>query len=184
MKVNGLANGYIRQLIRLPKGSTIEGVTLMGGAPKTCPWTALRGGVIKFGTSEERANKPIHIKADNLVVPTGWVLMDSEAFQHTKYVLNKGGVFPYRRYDDINHEPMYLLHSGWVHPDQLFLPQGRFTNSFYLAEAQGFLDLPEGGKVLMLREKFIAGQVALTPEIKMILVLLLNGGEVLLKEQQ
>lgn len=57
---DGVVMGCGSQIIRVPSGSTIRDITLLGGASgnKDSKWPALRGGVLKFGTAEKISKSP------------------------------------------------------------------------------------------------------------------------------
>ena len=116
------------QILRVPEGSSIRNLTLGGGASFNSRWAALRGGVLKFG--QERANIPIKIDGQGFVIPSAHTLMDEESLNVTK-ARNPLVRFSPEMITDIAAETLYLLHSSYCHPNDLFLPQGSYTRTIF-----------------------------------------------------
>jgi hypothetical protein len=118
------------QILRIPRESLIMDLELNGGASHLSRWATLRGAVVKF--DPDRADSVI-LNGKNMTVPSAHTLMDRGAFEFTRASRNSGKYIPHRRYMGISQlEDYYLVHASYCHPDQLFLPQGRFTETrFY-----------------------------------------------------
>ncbi|OGC06013.1 hypothetical protein A2526_02870 [candidate division WOR-1 bacterium RIFOXYD2_FULL_36_8] len=123
------------QIIRVPVGSTIKNITLQGGASHNSRWACLRGAVIKFAQEREA---PIHIDGRNFVVPSGHVLMDYQSYLDTKN-RNNGKEIPHKIIKDISPEDLFLVHASYSHPDQLFLPQGTYTETTFISDDIPFI---------------------------------------------
>lgn len=119
------------QMIRIPHGSKIEGgLTLCGGASYRSAFCALRGGVLKF--HPERQDRAFLASFNNVRVPTGFVLLDAGEFMRARDISEAAGVEQIVRREIVaGEERLYLVHSGYVHPEQLFLPIGDYFQSVF-----------------------------------------------------
>lgn len=128
--VAGFRNVSMRQgsqILRIPEKSSIENITLDGGASYECPWTALRGAVFKFFRDR---TQPVIFDGQGLIIPSAHTLMDARSLEITIKEVNAGIVFPYQEIN-LGKETFYLIHSSWCHPKDLFLPQGQFTKTTF-----------------------------------------------------
>lgn len=144
------------QVLRVPPGSRISNVTLRGGASFESKWAVLRGAVLKFDPKREQ---PIIINGQGFAVPSGHTLMDQPCFVFTVNIKNAGREIPHLVVDRLSSERLYLVHASYCHPDQLFLPQGKYTETAFSPDTPpevGHLWVKDG--VLYLREADIAGQ--------------------------
>lgn len=112
------------QILRVPEGSSIRKLTLGGGASSNSRWAALRGGVLKFG--ENRGNSPIEFTGENFFIPSAHTLMDLDSLGVTMQ-RNPSTLIAPKEITDIASERLFLLHSSYCHPDQIFLAQGAYT---------------------------------------------------------
>ena len=115
------------QVLRIPNESLIMDLELRGGASHLSRWAVLRGAVVKFAPDREDAAL---IKGKDMAVPSGHTLMDRDSFEFTKATRNSSRFIPHKRIMGISWlEDFYLVHAGYCHPDQLFLPPGKFTQT-------------------------------------------------------
>jgi hypothetical protein len=131
------------QILGMPEGSTISNLHLGGGASHASKWAALRGGVLKL--SPLRA--PIEINGKigevNFEIPSGHLLLDLGYFQLAlnKMALSVGRKvqIPHITIDNLSpSEHLFLVHSAFCLPRDLFLPLGEFTKTSYTE-----LDVPD-----------------------------------------
>jgi len=123
---HSLGIGQGAQILRVPAGSSISNLSLQGGASHRSPWAALRGAVLKFATNR---TIPIILTGKGFVIPSGHTLMDREGFLFTIDKRNAGRFIPYKVIKGLSRENLYLVHISFCHPDQLFLPVGRYANT-------------------------------------------------------
>jgi hypothetical protein len=127
------------QILRVPENSSIKNIRLSGGASADSGYAVLRGAVLKF--SNDRADDPLELDGRGFVIPSGHTLMDWPSLQYTiKH--NSGEDVPYDIVRNIcwrtgnagQHvapENMYLVHSSYCHPDQLFFRKGLFAKTLF-----------------------------------------------------
>ncbi len=125
---HGVKAGQGAQILRVPRGSVIKNLNLEGGASHTSPFACLRGAVLKFNPHR---TCPVKIDAKGLRVPPGHTLMDYDSLKFTKANRNKGNPIPHQVIKTRNMK-LYLVHASYCHPDQLFLPQGSFTQAEFI----------------------------------------------------
>jgi hypothetical protein len=118
------------QVLRLPPYSLLMDVCLEGGASHLSRWAALRGAVIKFHPERE---EPVTIIGRETVIPSANTLMDKASFDATRAKWHGGTFIPHKKFDRLSLKPetFYLVHSGYCHPDQLFLPLGKYTRTSF-----------------------------------------------------
>jgi len=173
------------QILRVPEGSRITDLTLSGGASFKSKWAALRGSVLKFHV--DRGKRAVKINGNCWAVPAGHALMDEASLRHAIDVRNAGKGFPYRQVNEISSsEPMYLAHFCFCHPEQLFLPQGRFLRTAFFADAQRHSDTWQAYTVneigLVYEGRSIDILTAWGITARSILVTLTEGGQILLED--
>ena len=164
--IDGLSDVFCRQgsqIINIPTGSTIENITLGGGASKeSSDWAALRGSVMKF--DKARSDTPVHIDGKDLEISPGWSLMDRNYYYNTVRTYEGSPGFNVLSPDFESSEPLYLVHSSWCHPNiagktlQLFLPQGTFTDTLFRVATSALL--PE-----IMHMKFLDGMLYLSEHL-------------------
>ena len=127
------------QILRLPKNKKciIRDISLLGGASSESKWAALRGAVLKFAP-ERKAS--VMINGNDYDIPSGHVLMDHESFIFTRNERNKGADIPHVIVETISREKFYLVHASYCHPDQLFMPKGRYTQAKFTLWVDHFAD--------------------------------------------
>jgi len=124
------------QILGVPGGSNINGITLLGGAYSKSKWAALRGAVLKFGMQRETK---IVLKGHGYVIPSGHALMDEESFTYTKNNCEKQKtIIAYVPVEGLCKEKLYLVHASYCHPNELFLPQGRYTKTRFTRQVDYF----------------------------------------------
>lgn len=119
------------QILRIPARSVIKNITFQGGASTLSPWGALRGAVIKL---DPKRQNPIVIDGNGFVVPSAHTLMDQGAYKIVKRKKHGGEDFPHQVISGLSSEDLLLAHSGFCHPDELFLEQGTYTNTEFIIE--------------------------------------------------
>lgn len=130
-RLSGLSFDGVRlhqgsQILRTPPYSVLKDIVLSGGASYRSKWAVLRGAVIKF---DPKRNNSLYVNGKGLIIPTGFTLMDFGSLDYTIRIKNKGKAVPYSIFDHTSTEPLYLVPASYCHPDELFLPQGSYTNA-------------------------------------------------------
>ena len=177
------------QILRVPSNSTIRNITLLGGASFGSRWAVLRGAVLKFDKDRKAS---VTINGFGFEIPSAHVLMDHESFLFTKNRKNNGNYVPYAIIRGISLEKLYIVHASYCHPDQLFMPKGRYMQTKFTLRVNlftGHMKLVNG--VLCLDEDFLDMEKnnvnvleSIAPKPKSIIVRLKEGGYLTLSESQ
>jgi len=186
--LRGVNMDHGSQIIKVPDGSSIRNINLRGGASYQSPWAVLRGAVLKFGP--KRDTVAVEVDGHGLIIPSGHTVMDEESLSFTINIRNGGRDFPKEVLDNYGSERLYMVHASYCHPDQLFLPQGIYTNTVFSDRAanHGHLQIRNG--VLSLKEKELLAQkgsfnifdqISETPVA--IAIQLCEGGQIILMPQ-
>ena len=138
------------QILKVPDGSIIKNINLRGGASYQSPWATLRGAVLKFAPDRKSA---VEVDGHGLVIPSGHTVMDEESLSFTINIRNGGRDFPKEVLDNYGSERLFLVHSSYCHPDQLFLRQGIYTNTVFSHKAVEHKHMHIRDGVLSLKEK-------------------------------
>jgi hypothetical protein len=118
------------QILRVPEGSRISNVVFGGGASCNSRWAALRGAVLKF--APDRLS-PVDMDGNGYNIPSGHTLMDRQSYNWIVANKNNGRNIPHIVVRSLSlTERFYLAHTSYCHPNQLFLPQGKFTSTTFL----------------------------------------------------
>lgn len=173
------------QIIRVPEGSRISDLCLSGGASFRSNWAALRGSVLKFFV--DRAGRPVTIRGKGWTVPAGHSLMDEESLRYAIEDRNKGVSFPYLQVKAIDaSEPMFMVHFTFAHPDQLFLPQGRFMGTTFFHNEPGGADISGAFRTNEISLNYPGSSIDILSMYGIttdrILVTLAEGGRMLLED--
>ena len=113
------------QILKVPQNGVLKNLTLQGGASSLSNWATLRGAVIKFDPTRTTS---IQIDGKGFEIPSGYTLMDESTFTFVKDKKNNGEEISFVALDALSGERLYLVHSSYCHPDQLFLPKGSYTH--------------------------------------------------------
>ena len=144
------------QILRVPSNNKciIRDITLHRGASYESKWAALRGAVLKFHKDRKAS---VMINGNGFQIPSAHVLMDHESFTSiTEKEGNRRINVPRIIVETISLEKYYLVHASYSHPDQLFIPKGRYTQTKFTLWVDlfaGHMKLENG--VLYLEEDFL-----------------------------
>lgn len=174
------------QILRAPPGSVMKNLVLRGGASHLSPFACLRGAVIKFDANR---TAPVKLDGGSFEVPSGHTLMDEGSFRFTAEKRNQGKTVPHQVIH-FGKETLYLVHHSFCHPDQLFLPQGAYTQTgFTPLNLEGVSHLQvRGDKIFIFEVQLpvpdasynLLEQLPIVPQT--VVVQLKEGGHVTLRD--